>query len=133
MRGTEGVLARFGVTGLANTAAGLLVIYAAKFAGLGDAPANAIGYAAGLLLGFALHRRWTFGDRRPVAASLPKFIAVTVVAYLANLGTVLGLIAAGLDPYVAQACGVPVYAAITFLGYRHLAFAGGKDRPRHAQ
>lgn len=133
MRVLDFAVARFALTGLANSAAGLLVIYAAKFMGLGDIASNAIGYGAGLLLGFALHRRWTFGDRRPATASLPKFIAVTLVAYFANLGVVLALVAAGLDGYLAQACGVPVYAGLTFLGYRHIAFAAKLEQSRHAQ
>ena len=133
MRLFDFAVARFATTGVANTIVGLLVIYAAKWAGLGDAAANAVGYAVGLLLGFILHKRWTFGDRRPAIASLPAFVAVTLVAYFANLAVVLGLVGLGWNGYLAQACGVPVYAGLTFFGYRHLAFAAGTERQRHGQ
>lgn len=66
---------RFLSVGVANTVVGLLVIYAAKFfLRLGDVPANALGYAVGLLLSFALNSRWTFGYRGTYLPALAKFV-----------------------------------------------------------
>lgn len=57
------------------------------------------------------------------APALLKFIAVVATSYVANLCVVLVAIEAGVDSYVAQALGVPIYAALAYLGLRHVAFA----------
>lgn len=121
--GTLSQLPKFLFVGLANTLVALLIIFTAK-AGLemGDASANALGYAVGLLLSFTLNRRWTFRHSGSVTRSLPVFLTVQAVAYLFNLLSVLWLIAQGMDAYGAQVCGILPYTAISFLGSRFLAF-----------
>lgn len=115
---------RFGVVGVANTLTGLLVIYAAKWlGGLGDVPANLLGYTVGVLLSFTLNSRWSFGYRGRILPAFVRFLAVLGVAYLANLAVVLACLRAlRLDSYLAQAAGVVPYTVLFYLGSRLLAF-----------
>ncbi len=116
---------RFISVGAVNTLVGLSVIYAAKaLLGLGDVPANLLGYGVGLAIGFVLNGSWTFGYRGPRGPALLRFLAVTAVAYGVNLLAVIGAIEAlGLNGYVAQALGIPPYAAVSYLGSKYVAFA----------
>jgi putative flippase GtrA len=116
---------RYGAVGVLNTAAGLLCIFAAlHFWGFGNVEANAFGYSAGFLISYTVNRRWTFHHRGPAGESLFKFAMVTAVAYLANLATTLAAYRIiGVNAYLAQTAGVPVYLAFGFLGSRYFAFA----------
>lgn len=118
--------------GAINTLLGLLLIYAGLyFFGMSDVTANLFGYSVGLLISYALHRLWTFGDRGPIRRSLPIFIVVTLAAYLCNLGAVLaahrGL---GVDVYAAQLVGVATYVVVGFVGNRCLTFSASRGKVR---
>lgn len=117
-------LARFAVVGIANTATGLAVIFACKaLLGMADAPANFTGYATGLLLGFGLNRRWTFGHSGDAGTAFARYLLVLCLAYLANLATVMGAIdLLRLDSYLAQAAGIVPYTLVTYVGARLFAF-----------
>jgi putative flippase GtrA len=114
---------RFAAVGVANTGAGLLFIYAARALGLGEISANAIGYALGLVLSFALNRQWTFGHQGRLLPSAAKFVLVVFVAWIANVAVVLELMRWGAEPVFAQAGGVLPYAFVNFVGCRWWAFA----------
>ncbi len=82
--------------------------------GLGDVPANALGYGCGLGLSFLLNRRWTFKYEGPFWPAMVKFLMAVGVAYLANLGVVIGAIGLGVNDYIAQTLGVPIYTTIAY-------------------
>jgi putative flippase GtrA len=119
--------ARFLVVGVFNTFVGLGVIYACKwFFHLGDALANAVGYAVGVLVSFTLNSKWTFGfsgDRLP---ALLRFIAVALIAYAMNLLTVMLLIHLGVNSYVAQALGIPPYTLTSYFLSKYFVFDTGR-------
>jgi putative flippase GtrA len=118
------VFLRFITSGLANSLLGLVIIYLAKFAGGGDIVANATGYAVGFLLSFVVNKKWTFKSDSSTMIALIRFAIVMAAAYLANLCTVITLIEVlKIDGFIAQACGIPVYAIIGFLGCRFFAFS----------
>ena len=121
-------LARFALVGLANTAFGLSVIFGCKaLLGLADAPANFIGYATALLLGFALNRRWTFGHMGDVRAAFARYLLVLGCAYLANLATVIVAIDwLQMNSYLAQAVGIVPYTVTSYVGSRLFAFRATK-------
>jgi len=117
-------LIRFLAVGAANTLIGLALIYIAKFLGFGDVAANAIGYGLCIGLSFLLNKRWTFGHRGSVGSAFMRFALVTAIAYLANLAVVMFAIhIVALNHYLAQALGIPVYTALSYLGSRMYAFA----------
>jgi putative flippase GtrA len=115
---------RYLAVGVVNTIVGLGLVYAAiYFLAMGNASANLLGYAAGVLLSFVLNRNWTFEHDGPTSSAFARFIAVTGVAYLANLLTVLVLAdGLGVNRYLAQAAGIPPYTIIGYLGARRFAF-----------
>jgi putative flippase GtrA len=117
-------LLRFLMVGVANTAIGLFSIFAAmRFLDMSEAAANALGYAIGTTFSFTANRAWTFGDGAPATQSLPRWLAVAGCAYLSNLVVVLAACRLlGVDPYLSQFLGVPVYSGVGFLGARYYAF-----------
>jgi putative flippase GtrA len=120
-------LLRYLLVGVLNTCVGLGTIYLCMYVfHLGNAPANAIGYAVGIVVSFTMNRRWTFADRGHPGPQLLRFLLVTAVAYLANLGTVMGLIHLGVPDYLAQALGVAPYTAIGYAGSRWFVFRSAR-------
>jgi putative flippase GtrA len=116
-------LIRFVVTGLLNTVVGLGVIYALKlWLTMADTPANFIGYTAGLVFSYQLNSRWTFGYRQSVLAALPKYMAVMLCAYLANLLCLHAVLTFEINSYLAQALTVVPYAVVGYLGMRFWVF-----------
>ena len=88
--GTSQQLARYIATGGLNTALGFAVIWALLAAGISDIPANAAGYAFGLLTSFFINRSWTFHQKaKPSWDEAGRFIAVFAIAYGFNLSIIL--------------------------------------------
>ena len=116
-------LLTFCAIGVANSLLGLAVIFALKWlAGMPDVGANFIGYAVGLAASFFLNKTLTFAHRGNYLGTAVKFGLVQLLAYGANLLTVLLLIRAGTNTYLAQAAGIVPYSAIGFLGGKYFAF-----------
>ena len=123
LRTTLHQLARFGAVGLANTALGLAAIYACMFFfRVGPEMANMLGYGVGLSLGFWLNKRWTFANPRKIGHTAPRYALVVTLSYLVNLALVSVTSRNGMDPYVAQLCGVAPYTILCFLGCRFYVF-----------
>lgn len=121
---------RYAVVGVGNTLVGLTAIFAIKFfTGAGDVLANLGGYIIGSVFSYAFNSSWTFRYSGPMLTGVVKFAGVTVLAYLCNLATVMAAIRVfGLNPYLAQAMGVPAFAIVCYLGGRFFAF-DTRDRP----
>ena len=117
---------RYLIVGAANTLVGLLVIYFGMYVvKLSNIAANALGYGAGMILGFVLNKHWTFNHQGPVVPAIAKFMTVVAIAYAANLITVL--LSADymqLNSYLAQALGIIPYTLIGYTGSRFFAFRG---------
>ena len=96
------------------------------FLDMNDVLANILGDAVGLTVSFALNSTWTFEYHGPKLSAAVRFLVVFLISYLVNLATVVGLIhLAGVNSYVVQAAGMPVYAVCFYLLSRTYAF-----RPR---
>lgn len=111
-------------SGLLNTVVGVSVIFLLTRLGVPALAANVAGYAVGLLLGFAVSKKFVF---RSNAASANKeavrYLAAFTTALLANLaavGTALHLRLLG--PYSAQALGVITYTGCMYLLSRYVVF-----------
>lgn len=115
---------RFVVVGLTNSFVGLLVIYGCKwFLDMGDIPANAIGYGIGIMLGFQLNKRWTFGHNGVFLNTFLRYILVLAFAYAVNLTVVLyGIELLNLNSYLAQAMGIVPYTLVGYLGSHFFVF-----------
>jgi putative flippase GtrA len=121
---------RFVVVGFINTFAGLSIIYVLIWLfPIGDVAANLIGYGVGIIVSFFLNGRWTFAFHGSMARAAPRFVAVLVLAYLANLATVtIATNVLSLNRFVAQAMGVLPYALVSYFGSKHFVFTKDDSR-----
>lgn len=115
---------RFLLVGLSNTFIGMGVIYLAwRGFGLGDLPANMIGYGIGFVWSYGLNRLWTFQDSGAVGRSFGRFALVCAVGYAANL---LVLFAArrlmGETSFLPHVFGTVAYTVVGYVGSRFFAF-----------
>jgi putative flippase GtrA len=117
-------MVKFGITGLLNTGVGLGAIYALKwFWEINDTPANAAGYAVGLLFSLVVNSRWTFRSRQKLLIVAPKYLLVIAVAYALNLTCVKFFIHhLQINSYLAQAIGIAPYTAFTYSASRWWIF-----------
>jgi putative flippase GtrA len=117
-------LVRYLAVGVANTSLSLAVIYGCMaILGAGVHESNAVGYVFGVVLSFVLNKRWTFRHKGSAWASFAKWLGVLAVAYMCNLAVVhVSAVVLGIDPYLSQLTGIPVYVAVGFLGSRLLVF-----------
>ena len=108
---------RFLVVGCANTVVGLGVIYFAKLVlQFDDLAANAMGFACGLSVSYALNSTWTFEHGRHDIGTVCRFLAAFAVSYGANLCVLwYSIERASMNSYVAQATALLVYAVCFYL------------------
>ncbi|MBI4022814.1 GtrA family protein [Candidatus Berkelbacteria bacterium] len=120
-------LIKFGLIGILNSAVGYLVIFGAMaLADVAPAPANALGYAVGLIVSFGLNRTWNFRSQNAVGHEIGPFLTTFILAYAANLATLQAVLNAGVNPYLAQLAAGVVYLTVSFVLYKLWVF-----RPRH--
>ena len=120
---TFGQLLRFGIVGVGVN----LVLYAAYLAMVGAQVgvkvAMSVAYAFGVMLGFVLNRRWSFGRSDDPRADVLPYLAVYIAGYLLNLSAlVLFVDVIGFAHEVVQAVMVFVVAALTFLLQKYWVF-----------
>lgn len=122
-------IARFAITGTANSVVGLFVLLAALRLGYSDVAANFIGFAVGLTLGFVWNRQWTFAvEGRVSPAEVLRYLLSFACAWLLNITVVLIGVGAGYakSPLVHVA-GVMTYSAAFFLMSRSFVFVPSKN------
>lgn len=119
---------RFAAVGLANTLIGLTTIFVCLRLGMGDVPANAVGYGIGLIFSYFSNRSWTFAHRGPMWSSAWRFAMVFAFAYAANLVTVTAMLSIlGRGSFLAHVAGMVPYTVLFFLGSRFIVFT--QSRP----
>ena len=90
-------MVRFGLAGLANTAATFIVLNAGFYAlHLPKLLSSIIATSTAVGLSFILNRSFVFGSYTHTARKLPKFIAVSAAGVLLVQNTVFALCIAGL-------------------------------------
>lgn len=111
-------LARYAAVGLLNTAVGLSMIYLAQFTlRLDPLKANALGFFAGLLIGFLFNRQWTFQNKTNIRQDLLPFLLIFSCSYTANLLLLWGLVnKAHVNAYIAQIGAIGLYSVLMFVG-----------------
>lgn len=116
-RNEAGRLLRFVTVGIVNTAIGYGMILVGLLCGLDDYSANVAGFAVGLPISYALHRRHTFRvERRPTIREGATYLCAFLIAYGANLGVIAAGRAIGFEASaVLQAAAICCYAALLFV------------------
>jgi len=119
---------RFGLVGLANTAAGFTVIMVARWSNCGEVLSNLLGYVCGLFLSFSLHRHWTFVNRNSLLHGAVRFLTVVAAAWSLNILLVLSCLRFGFPGALAHAVGLILYSALTYMGCHYWAFEARTER-----
>lgn len=124
-------MVRYGLAGVINTIIGLSAIFSFKFfLGAGDIVANLAGYLIGFASSYAINSRWTFQYSGSMLAGISKYLLVIVIAYFANLLTVLVSIRLfDINSYLAHVIGIIPYTVIGYVGGQYFAFSAAKPAP----
>ena len=122
---------RFIAVGLLNTGVGVATIALASLAFKAHPyVANALGFAVGILVGYQLNRRWTFGSSSSLLITAPRYLLVFAVSYAINLGALAMLLRIpAVHPMGAQATAIGSYSIAFYLLCRFVVFqTAGRTR-----
>ncbi|RYF28397.1 MAG: GtrA family protein [Comamonadaceae bacterium] len=121
-------LLRFAMVGVLNTALGYAVIFGCMYLlGIGAVVSNVLGYAVGLVVSYSLNRSFTFRSSGARRAEMIRFVAIFLLAYLANLGVLVLLIRrVGWHEGVAQVIAGVVYFGLSFVLNKYYVFGGAR-------
>lgn len=122
-RADTALLGRYAMSGLANTAVGVSVIYALMWQGVGPYVANVAGYAAGLLFAYFNSRSYVFRFSGSHRAGILRYLAAFCLCYGLNMAVLaLALQVLGWPAWLAQGAGIVTHAALMFLLSRYFVF-----------
>src|ERR671927_1762683 len=117
-------LAKFATVGATGYVVNLAV-YTALLRGAGwhYAAAATGSFLVAVTNNYLWNRLWTFRDQRGhIAFQGLRFLAVAVMAYVANLGILSLLIVFGLDKIVSQAIAIVLVTPLNFIGNKLWSF-----------
>lgn len=117
-------LARYLLVGVANTAVGYGVILILQLQyGMHPVAANASGYLLGLLMSYAMNRRYTFRSQRDHATSVPTFAAAAAICYVLNVAVLqLSINLLALPAAISQALAIGAYTFTFYIANRYVVF-----------
>jgi putative flippase GtrA len=116
-------LAKFCVVGASGYVVNLVVFALLLDAGLHYSVAAACSFLVAVTNNYTWNRLWTFhAQRGHVGWQGLRFLVVAVIAYVANILLLTGLIALGLDKVVSQAIAVILVTPLNFLGNKLWSF-----------
>lgn len=134
MREAVGLIARFGLVGLVNTAIGFAVVLLLDpILGVPPALANAASYAVGITVGFLLSRNFVFRSRAGLSATGLRYLIAALGAFALNqlvlrlAGLALG--AGSVQHIAAQLSAMAVYSAVFFVVCRLWVFKAAAALP----
>ena len=99
-----------------------------QFIGLDAILSKAISYTCGAILSFTLNRRFTFKGNNSVAATLPRFIVINLLALGASLGSmhIFGNVL-GVNMWICYFLSIVFSFSVNYLGNRFWVFKEDKD------
>jgi putative flippase GtrA len=126
MRDEKRHLGRFLVVGGLSVATDLGVLLALH-AGLGweRSLAKGLSYVAGMALGFALNKAWTFGSRRQAWTEAPSYVLLYALTLAVNVGVHRALHDLGLGGGLAFLGATGLTTVLNYLGLRYITFRQG--------
>lgn len=108
---------RFILVGIVNTGFGYGIIFTCMYlAELSPELSNVIGYMIALVASYFFHRGYTFRSKQKRKAEFIRFIFVFLVAYFANLATLIILVrVVDLHAGLSQVITGVVYVGVSYL------------------
>lgn len=119
---------RYLAVGVANTVFGYGAILVMQLHfGFHPVLANTLGYTVGLLLSYALNRKYTFRSQRDHSKSAPIFIVAAGVCFAINILTLqFSINILELPATVSQALAILTYTILFYVANRYLVFNSSK-------
>jgi len=120
-------LVRFGCVGASGYVVNLAVFaLCVGVAGLGHRGAAVAAFGVAVANNFAWNRRWTFsGAGNRLRQQALRFLALSVLAFLAALAVLELLVAAGVGAVLAQAVSIVCATPLNFVGNKIWTFDAG--------
>ena len=125
-------LGRFLVVGCSSVAVDLLVYAGLMAVGCPRELAKGAGYLAGMVLGFVLNKRWTFGSRRAAGGEAVTYVVLYAVTFVVNVAvngwmaqTAASLMPSQIALVTAFLVATAVTTVLNFLGMRFITFRRG--------
>jgi len=120
---------RYSVVGVIHNFVGYLLYLAATYFGVEPKVAVSVLFVLGVAVSFLLNRTWAFKDRKPMAGSAGRFLAVYVAGYLLNLAVLVMFVdRLGYAHQWVQGLAVVCIAGLTFLVNRYFVFRGDRSQ-----
>jgi len=127
-RGEALRLVRYLGVGCINTAVHLGGFAALLALRVPYAPADAVAYAAGVMVSYLVNHRYTFRVLHHSRSTLARFVALQALLGVANVGATFALVAATpLSPLAAQALVLIPLVVVGFVVARRWVFRGALD------
>jgi putative flippase GtrA len=123
--------ARYGLAGLANTALGFgLIMFCDMVLRLRPEVANAVGYAGGWVLGYALNRAFVFRSRAAHRLTGVRYVVSVAIAFLSNQIVLQAALrwapSSPTGHAVSQAAAIVIYTGVLFLLCTAWVFRDGR-------
>ncbi len=120
-------LVRYGLVGLLVNLFGYLVYLGVTWLGVSPKAALTLLYPVGVLYGYFLHARYSFGYQGKTGSSLGRYGLAHVFGYLTNVGMLFVLVdILGYPHQAVQLAAIFVVAGQLFLTFKFFVF---KTRP----
>lgn len=126
----DATLLRYGVSGVVNTLAGLLIVLVLdRYSGLDARATNALAFAIALVFGFFVHKRHSFRHEGRHLPAFARYVTCFGVAFLLNFAVLSLLLAqSGLPVALAQAAGIGTFIVSFYVLNRRFVFRTAPDR-----
>jgi putative flippase GtrA len=126
-------LVRFAIVGVCNTVVSF-AIYAGLLAlGAWYVAAAVAAYVGGVINGYTLNRRWTFGAGPTRASTLARYVIVQASGLALSVAILAALVElAGVSKLLGQVLSWPPVIAFSFIATRSWAFGRPVRHPREA-
>lgn len=107
---------RFVLVGSVNTISMYLLYVVMVFVGLSYNIALIMDYIIGIIVGYMMHRYWTFAVNTSVMKSFPKYCVTYVVVYFINLAILNFIVRINLlTPILGQLVAIVIITFCSFL------------------
>lgn len=123
-------VARFGIVGVIRAILAIILIFVPyNLWGVNYILCNIVGYSIGLVIGFILHKKWTFKSQGDWNEEVAPYLVTFGVGYLVNM-TLLLLFAEklALNKNISQVIAICGFATTNYLGNKFWTFRKGKGR-----
>lgn len=118
------LLGRYAVSGVANTAVGVLAIYTLMWLHFSPYLANLLGYTAGLLFSYFNARNYVFRFSGSHGGGSLRYAVAFGACYALNVAVLaVGLETLRWQAWIAQGAGIGVHTTLMFLLSRYFVFA----------